>query len=196
MRKALLKEVAAIQMGYQARTRLEPVAESDYTIILGKDISAENEIDVSNLVRIDLKTEDSKFLLQRKDVLFMAKGTSNLAVYPKQSLHNTVASGSFYAIRITVSDMEPGYLAWWLNQRMAQEYFAINRSSGATLSFITAEALRNTPILIPEIEMQRKIVKLAELYSQMKNKTKKLLELQSDLINTVTYRAIIKEEKA
>ncbi|HNX01357.1 MAG TPA: hypothetical protein PKK33_08335, partial [Candidatus Cloacimonadota bacterium] len=75
-------------------------------------------------------------------------------------------------------------------------YFAINRSSGATLSFITAEALRNTPILIPEIEMQRKIVKLAELYSQMKNKTKKLLELQSDLINTVTYRAIIKEEKA
>ncbi|HNX01960.1 MAG TPA: restriction endonuclease subunit S, partial [Candidatus Cloacimonadota bacterium] len=70
MRKALLKEVAAIQMGYQARTRLEPVAESDYTIILGKDISAENEIDVSNLVRIDLKTEDSKFLLQRKDVLF------------------------------------------------------------------------------------------------------------------------------
>lgn len=195
MKDSLLSELATIQLGYQSRTKLEKDTGSDYSVLMGKDISKDNELNLTKLMKVRKEAGIQRYLLQQGDVLFMAKGAYNYAVCLDREIPSTVASNSFYIIRINSSGIEPCYLAWWLNQSAAAEYFTQNRSTGITISFITAEALRSTPVRVPELTTQKRIISMYELFRTYKQKSVKLLELQENLIYRLTYMAISQEEK-
>ncbi|HRY83231.1 MAG TPA: restriction endonuclease subunit S [Candidatus Cloacimonadota bacterium] len=196
MKELKLNEVADIQMGYQARKKIAGSADSRYSIIMGKDIGMDNEIDLKSLAGIEPEGEIDRYLIQKGDILFMAKGSNNYAACIKAKLSNTVASGSMYILRAKTSAIQPCYLAWWLNQSTAQEHFRQTQSSGATISFISVEALRRTPVYLPDLATQQKIGTLHELYKTWKYKTTELLNLQEKLITQITYKAMTHKEKA
>lgn len=197
MTEKLLWEIADIQMGYQTRRRITVAEGSRVSIIMGKDIEPDCEIPFAKLDRIVPEGDISRYLLQIGDILFMAKGSYNYAVCINSNLQNTVASGSFYILRIKGNaTIKPCYLAWWLNQATAQEYFRQTQSSGATISFISAEALRRTPVNIPSLKTQQNIIRLNELHKAWKRKTLELSRLQTNLISITTQKALTKKEKA
>jgi restriction endonuclease S subunit len=197
MKELMLSDVANIQMGYQARKKIAGSADSRYSIIMGKDIGCDNEIDQSTLTGVEPEGEIERYLLNPGDILFMAKGAYNYAACIKTALPNTVASGSFYILKINRNTaMEPCYLAWWLNQNTAQAYFRQKQSSGATISFISAEVLRKTPVIIPDLTTQQRITRLHDLFQAWKRKTNEMINLQENLITITANKAVSKKEKA
>jgi restriction endonuclease S subunit len=190
-------EIADIQMGYQTRKRITVSESGRISIIMGKDIGPDNLIYLDKLDRIEPEGDYTRYLLQKGDVLFTAKGSNNFAACITSDLADTVASGSFYILRIkSRSALEPCYLAWWLNQATAQEHFRQTQSSGATISYISAEALRKTPVNIPPLKIQESIIRLSDLHKAWKRKTLELCKLQENLITFSTNKAITKKEKA
>ncbi len=196
MQKLLLKDIADIQLGFQSRKKTEESLKCHYLIIMGKDISDDNEINFDSLIKIEPEVDPGRYLLSMGDVLFMAKGSYNRAACVKTELHNTLASNSFYVLKLRKNTIEPWYLSWWLNQTVAQEYFTQKQSSGATISFISAEVLRNTPVHIPDLHTQKKIENLYETYRVWKERTQELVKLHEQLIKDVIFKNLNQEEKA
>lgn len=196
MTKSTLQNIADIQMGYQARSRIDFSAEGEYRIIQGRDISADNIIVTDNLSRFKSDEVPERYLLNKGDVLFMSKGSNNYATCLEESLPNTVVSSSFYVIKLNTDKILPCYLAWWLNQADAQEYFNKKQSSGATISFINSEALRNAPVLIPAMAIQEKVIRLVKLSQCYRQINDRLALLQDKLIVSTIMNAIKHKEKA
>lgn len=190
MKQETLEKSTDIQMGYQSRKMIVGSDAARFAIIMGKDVTHDSEIETGYLTRFEPEGDIERYLVKTGDVLFMAKGSYNYAACIKAVIDNTLASGSFYILRVKDPGLHPCYLAWWLNQSAAQDYFHQTQSSGATISFISAEALRKTPVTIPEMDIQLKIIALHDSYRSWKNKQIELLEAQQKMINHISLNAI------
>lgn len=108
-----------------------------------------------------------KHLLRNGDVLFAAKGTKNFAtVYEYHNLP-AVASTSFFVIRLTVKNVLPEYLAWFLNSHSTQMLLK-GQAIGTSIPSISKQVLENLGIPVPVIETQKLILEIARLRNREK----------------------------
>jgi restriction endonuclease S subunit len=188
-RHAKLIDIAEIRLGYQSRESLKQQSAGELRIIQGKDIGDVFHIDTHNLTRIKKESNSERHLLQKGDVLFMAKGMNNNSLCLNYVPDLTVATASFNILRVSTPSVLPCYLAWWLNQAAAQSYFLQSMSKGATISFISMGALKETPVTIPSLEVQTKIVRIWELEC----KYALLLQRQNELWKEFTSKLLLKK---
>jgi len=78
---------------------------------------------------------------------------------------NVLAASTFYILRVNMSLVVPGYLAWWLNLPGVQS--VIDTESGGTyISFIRRPALENLSVLVPALEVQHEIERVLGLWRE------------------------------
>ena len=176
-----LENISQISTGQTFRGRVKNDVDGNIMVIQMKDINNTfTSISKSpHFVKQDEVSE--KQLLQKGDLLFLAKGNNNFTVV-FNSDQKAVAVSLFFVIRPDMSKIIPEYLAWYLNQNKAQAFFEQRKTTGL-VGNIKKAALEDIIIEVPPIQIQEKIAyinKLAsieqELLSQLKENRQKLIE--------------------
>lgn len=192
-----LSEIADIQVGYQARGKIEENLDGDFTIIRPQDFSDEGCLRCDEAMRFSSssKVDAQKYLITAGDVLFQARGHNHLSYLIEEPLEKAVAANTFYIIRLKEHEkVLPAYLTWWIKQADVQTYFK-QEQVVSTIPFISKAVLLNTRIRIPPIEIQAKISKLMQLWQRDKELARQLTKKKEILINTVARKATINPQE-
>jgi len=188
--KASLGNISEIQVGYQSREGIRAHSNGSHFLLQARDFNNLHQVDWSNLTRFTPSGSTTKSEIRQGDVLFLARGQDNFAWPVTHVTTHILAANSFYILRPDQATILPDYLAWWLNQKPAQEYIQLNRS-GSSLPFLSVSALSRIEVPLPSIDLQRKIGELELLQKKETDLLSKYLSKKSALIKTVCLNAII-----
>ena len=83
----------------------------------------------------------------------------------------------------------PEFLAWQLNHVDAQRYFAMC-SQGSAAPSITKSQLGNLPIVVPPIEQQALMVKLADAATREQQLLNQLIENRQRMIDAAGHQLL------
>ncbi|MBU1864717.1 MAG: hypothetical protein KKH94_13750, partial [Candidatus Omnitrophica bacterium] len=125
------------------------------------------------------------------DILFKAKTNRPVAAVVEDTLNNTIATAHYFIIRLNVSNVLPGYLAWYLNQRPAQNYFSKN-SGGTRVQVINKQVLGDLEVFVPEVSIQKKIEDVCKLHLKEEELLSSLKESKHKLVSAQLMKVILK----
>lgn len=189
----ILSEIAEVQVGYQARGRIDESLNGDFCIIRSQDVNERGDLEIKGLLRFfpDSSIDPEKYLVRKDNILIKARGLDHRTISIDQVLEKTVAANSFYIIKIkNMERVLPQYLVWWLNQSPAQMYFEKEQGL-STIPFITTRALLNTPIQIPSINIQKKISEINLLFRKEQELLNQLMIKKEELIHITSRQAVM-----
>lgn len=180
-----IKHIATIQTGLFAK----PIAKGDVVYLQSKHFDEHGVLHRALHPDLTFDNITEKHLLKPGDVLFAAKGTKNFAAVFENHNPASVASTSFFVLRLTGNLVLPEFLAWFLNNANTQEFLKAN-ARGTGIPSIRKSVLEELEIPVPSIEKQRLVVQVAALAlkeatlrTDILNHRKKLSEQQ--LINAI-----------
>lgn len=185
MKTLKLKNIAKIQSGYSLRTKLKRKPNGKFSLILPKDLTNDFSINVSDLEKSDELTPKEHHFVTKNDVLYLARGMSNKAVFISQKFESAIATSYFFTIRVKSKLVLPEFLAWALNNGIESKRFLSKRIVGSAINSVSKQTLLELPIEIPTLETQKQIVKLNELFLKEKQLTQKLLLKKETLIQGI-----------
>ncbi|WP_271912033.1 restriction endonuclease subunit S [Vreelandella alkaliphila] len=193
-RRCLLQSIAAIQPGYPFRGKLELDSQGDAFVVQYRHLvvgEALYDPQGKTLDRVMFTGRKHPEYLCSGDILFMAKGTRNDAAVVRELPRNTVCTPNFYHIRLTSSacNVMPEFLAWQLNHIDAQRYFAMC-SQGSAAPSITKSQLGNLPIVVPPIEQQALMVKLADAATREQQLFNQLIENRQRMVDAAGHQLL------
>jgi len=181
----LLKDIASVQIGYHFRGRIKPVMDGRYKLVHIKDVGKGGTDSFDNLMPVNISDLKQEQLLRKGDVLLVGRGDRRRAVAIDSDLKNATVGSQFFIIRANQS-VDPGYLAWALNQDPAQRYLE-EKSVGTNVKIISKEAVSHLLISLPDLETQRRIARLHAL----NEKQKELMETIAEKRYRVTEQTLL-----
>lgn len=184
--KTTLEHIATIQTGLFAK----PVLKGEVVYLQAKHFDENGNL--TSDLHPDLIYENSieKHLLMPGDIVFAAKGSKNFAAVFKSEYLSSVASTSFFVIRIEErNSILPEYLAWFLNQPNTQKFLKGN-AIGTNIVSISKAVLNDLEILIPSAEKQKIILEIAELLDKEKLLRVKIETLKEKQIQYQIIKAL------
>lgn len=184
----LIKDLANITPGYPFRGKITESTDSDILAVQMKDVSIQEGIDWQISIRTELKGKKKPQWLTAGDILFVARGTNNTAIYVDASANNykSVAAPQFFIIKCNTEKVLPQYLAWYINQPTCQRYFQ-SSSEGTLHKSIRRSVLEDCPIAIPSLEQQQHIIHLANTLDQEKILLSNLIDNNAKIMATLAY---------
>ena len=186
----LLKDIADIRTGYSFRAKLEPDSEGNILVVQLKELSDKNTIDISTAVKINMQNVSDNYLLQKGDLVFRSRGMDSTAAIMDISADNIILSAPFQRIRLQdTSKIIPEYLLWYINSKDAQTYFSTNKT-GTSVSMISTAVLADLPVIVPPVEIQKKIVAINTLSEKEIELQEELIKKKKLLTETVLLRCI------
>jgi len=192
--KKQLNDIAAILPGYPFRGTITPIPTAKTKVVQVRDISEYGDINVEQLITTEITGRKQPDYLTEGDILFVVKGAKHFATYIQQLPENCVCSPYFFIIRINPEQQNkvlPEFINWQLNQNPAQRYFK-NSAEGTSYVSIRRKILEDTPITLPSITIQQRIVALHrasvnehKVLQQLTDNRRQQIEVIShNLINT------------
>lgn len=140
-----------------------------------------NEL-ISSLSKIDIIPE--RHLLHDWDILVTSKWSRNISLLYKKEYWPSVASSTFFVVKITNNNIIPEYLSIYLNESLKSAYFK-NHFSGSTVQSIPKSVLEDYKITIPSLEKQQQIINLYQLHKQQLTIYEDLIHKKTQLINSL-----------
>ena len=171
--KALLKDIATIQMGYSFRSRLQATDYGSVAVIQMKDLTDENTVTCQNLTLTDIIKFNDNHYVKKGDLIFRSRGLSATSAIVADDPVTAVVSAPLLKIRLTNPGVMPEYLNWFISQLPAQVFLA-SRAGGTTQKMISKEALEALEVFVPPLEKQKAIVALAALAEEEQRIIKQL----------------------
>jgi hypothetical protein len=178
-----LGDIAEILPGFSTGTSLQHDVDGSHQVVLSRHLTPglpytyreedEFRIDVGSLsarARFDARSRTvSRYELRPGDVLFMSRGTRNLATRIEWIAPQTIAPVSFFILRFRERDLfqerdanDSAYLTWYLNTIKAQNDIA-NIRTGAGTPIVQRAPFGELEIPLPDHDTQRRIGALGEL---------------------------------
>lgn len=158
---ARLADLSVIQAGVSVRGRLDTEPDGDTTVLLLRD-TADRLVDFRTLERANLGEVGARYRVRQGDIVFRTRFEPNIAIHLADFPGEAVVIAPLMAIRVTAPNVDPAYLAWYINQPPAQAHVA-RGARGTNLRMIPRKVLDDLPIALPDIEAQRQIVAIADL---------------------------------
>lgn len=186
----LLKDIADIRTGYSFRAKLEPDSEGNILVVQLKELSDKNTIDISTAVKINMQDVSDNYLLQKDDLVFRSRGMDSTAAIMDITANNVILSAPFQRIRLRDTlKIIPEYLLWYINSKDAQTYFSANKT-GTSVSMISTAVLADLPVVIPSLEIQKKIIEINILSVKEIELQEKLIRKKRLLTETVLLKIL------
>jgi hypothetical protein len=192
----VLGDIADIMVAYQARERIEKNSEGDFWLIRPQDFDEFGNLLFDDVFRFNPfeNVDPHRYFINNDDILFQARGNTHCAYYIKEPLRNSIASNAFYLIRVYDRQiLLPEFLAWYINQSSTQAYFEQSRGV-STISFVSKKILSKTPITIPPIKLQKRIIEMMALWIREQELTQWVINKKDELITAVLRNAANKGE--
>lgn len=168
--------------GYSFRSKVVNDPGGDMEVIQMKDLEDGYSRIGNELTKVDSSTIRQKYVLQKGDILFLAKGANNYAIEYDLDLPKAVAASAFFVLRPDLEKITPGYLAWYINQKTVQQYLKEN-TAGTYIPNINKNTILGINIQLPEKEIQEKVVKIEFLRKREYLLTSELLFKREKLIS-------------
>lgn len=184
-----LKDIASILIGFPARSRVPTSAEGSHFLISAANFADDSSINKQSLFAFTPDRNVDNYIIQKSDLLFQARGAEHKAFYMETAPANYLAAGSMYMLRVTGNKVLPQYLYWWINSEEGQNYLR-SLAGVSAVSFISKTALGEMPVIIPAIDIQKRIAKISILWRRHQNLNRKLESHRELLINAICNRAI------
>lgn len=185
-KKLYLKNIAEVIAGYTFRTALQGKENASLFVLQAKNIFDDATVDEENLDGIDFENFRSRATVEKGDVVISSRGNFRAGVV-SLGIKDIIASSSVYILKIKVDSIVPEYLAIFLNSLNGQKQIG-EKATGAAINTILRKDLEDIRIIMPDIETQKKIVRL---YHTNK-KLQKTLTRKINLINSINEGAINK----
>lgn len=175
-REQKIRDCAEVLAGFVLKTRAEHERDGVYQIIVPAHILDGSPYSYTreHELRMTLPGSPEKYQVRSGDVLFISRGARNCAAVIASVPDSTIASSTFYILRPN-ANIDPAYLAWYLNQPLAQAQIAQIRT-GAGTPIVQRHALGDVRIPVPDMQSQKHIAELAALQAEEIGLRKKLLE--------------------
>lgn len=192
--KDLLSDIAKVTAGHPFRGSIPESKNGDARVVQIRNLDENGQIEWHKLITTRTQGRKQPDWLQKGDVLFSARGQRNIAALVDKQTPNTLCAPHYFIIRVTSERIEPAFLAWQLNQKTAQRYFA-KSSQGSAVASIPRSFVAATPITIPCLEKQKRIIAMAKAHLQekltlqalIKNRDTQMQVLANNLISQANY---------
>lgn len=179
-----LADIADVRAGYAFRKGIDG-SDTGPAVIQMKDANSRDGIAWGGVIRTTLPGREPAAWVENNDVLFVARGNNNFAIFIDNVKTETVCTPHFFQIRIkNEAAISAQFLTWQLNQAPCQNYFD-NQCEGQGLRNIRRGVLENTPIAIPSFETQNKILSLNQLIDDESRVHEKLLLNHKQLLASI-----------
>ena len=186
------REIASISTGYQTRKAVDPEELGTHFLLQIRDFDKDRtRIDADNMVRFSPSPSSRDRVLQADDVVFLSRGLKNFAFSLPALPPPTLASSYFYVLRPEDTITGP-YLAWYLNQPVAQDHFRRLGTAGANMPIITRRVIESLKVQVPDLETQQRITELDALASTQTKLFAELAERKRALVSAACRQAISK----
>jgi restriction endonuclease S subunit len=187
--KASLKIISSIQMGYSFRTRLDFMDKGSTAVIQMKDLSYENCVDCTNLMRVDMGNVKEHHLVRAGDIVFRSRGLVTTAAILTEDPGPAVVAAPLIKIHVNPQSVLPAYLVWYINQPAAQAFFA-SRAKGTAQKMISKQALASLEVSVPPIEKQHAIVEVAALAIEEQRLLRQIVERRLDYVSRKLMQSV------
>jgi restriction endonuclease S subunit len=161
--RTTLENLARIKTGIFAK----PAGSGEVVYLQVRDFDETGHLKAElhpNLPEVDISP---KHFLKQGDVLFAAKGSKNFAtVFHSPALH-TVASTSFFIIRLKEKTLLPDFLAWFLNSMPTQTLLK-SQAIGSSIPSISKQVLASLDVPMPDKRSQQLVVEIDHLHRRRK----------------------------
>lgn len=140
--------------------------------------------------RIDITPKLLDYIIKKGDLLFAGKGTTYLCKVFDLDI-KAVPSTTLFSIRLHNNDILPEYLCWYLNH---PNVVAVIKSAqaGSVTPLIHKPTIENLKIIIPDMEMQKRIVGLSDLQKREEQLLKKIAEKRVQITNQILFNELSK----
>lgn len=185
-----IKDCADVQPGFSIKTAMVHEQNGTHQIITAKNLT-ESEPYIYNkkhALRITPSRPAKKYLLNPGDILFMSRGTKNIATLLESFPQPALAPSVFYILRPEENILAP-YLAWILNQQPVQAEITGMRT-GAGTPMVPRKEFRDICIPLPSFEIQKKIIELDNTMRKEQSLLMQLADKRKDLITAACLQAI------
>lgn len=183
-----LNQLAAVQMGYSFRSRIEASAGGRIAVIQMKDLLSDNTVSCNDLVRVDMEAVKEHHLVRKGDLVFRSRGTVTTAAIIIEDPGEALVAAPLLRIRVTKTEqILPEYLNWYISQRDAQ-IFLTSRSKSSVQKMISKQSVGDLEIVFPNLEKQRRIVELANLSAREQSLFHTLADKRGQYVDAVLMR--------
>ncbi|MBP6670702.1 MAG: restriction endonuclease subunit S [Gemmatimonadales bacterium] len=152
---------AAVLPGYSMGSAMKHDPEGTHQVILSRHLTLGQAYAYEPLDEFRLTPggrDATRYEVKPGDLLFMSRGTRNLAWEIGRVPEPSLAPVSFYIVR-PGPGVTPGYLAWYLNHPRTQAAIGQIRT-GAGTPIVQRAAFTELPMTLPPPEVQRTIAAL------------------------------------
>jgi hypothetical protein len=140
-------------------------------------------------LRITPQRATIRYEVHAGDVVFMSRGSRNLAWAIARVPEPTIVPVSFYILR-PGAEVDGRYLAWYLNQTPAQASIDQART-GAGTPIVQRQSFERVEVVMPPLATQWTIAELAQLQAR-ERALRGQLGAATELLRSATSRQIIK----
>lgn len=187
--RELLSKLGMIYGGYHSRTAIVPSRSGVHRLVQLRDVAAGREIVWPELIHFQAEPSASDTMLTAGDVLFQAKGAANFAVVLQDVPPRSFAAGCFFIIRPDAQRVLPAYLAWFLNQPLAQRYIRRQAGSGVLTLNVPRAVVEGVEVPVPPLAVQERIVRLVDLLAAEGRLLSELAKQRRALVNHACLKA-------
>ena len=189
MVKVLLKEIANIKAGHPFRGAIKEDSEGNGFVIQVKNINEDSQIDWDNLVKTQIAGRKKPDWLNKGDIIFISRGSRITASSIEFPLKLAVCSQHFFIINVTSEQVDPEFLAWQLNQSVAQNYLR-KSAEGTSQVSIRRPILEETPLTFPDLKTQKKVIAVVKCALKEKQVHLKLIENRKRQLAAITQNLL------
>ena len=161
-----------------------------HRLLQAKDV-VERSLCWETTISFNPELNPSRYRIEKNDILFIARGYENRAYLAINPPDNVLASNTFYIIK--VHKIQPGYLAWWLNERPAQAYFAQFQVKMG-YAYMSKKNLVSLEVPVPSPEIQEKISNALVLWNREQHIISKIQVLKESVMSSIFLSAAQKKE--
>lgn len=183
----------SIHTGFSFRERVANDLAGDCMVIQPKDISPNSPALLGHPQKVDSAGLPSKQLLQKGDVLLLAKGNKNFAWVFNLDF-KAVTTSLFFVIRPDKTKVTSDYLCWYLNQEATQGALHAAKA-GTIVTNLAIGDLSQLEIKVPSLLTQNKLVNLYQLWQIEKTKTMNIIKQKDTFFNNLVLAEIEREHE-
>lgn len=182
-----LAAISDIQIGYTARTRLEPTPGGVRALQL-RDIAPDGGRSDQPVGRFRLNDIPDRYWVRTGDIVFRSRGDQNTATALDSEFGEPAVAVMPLVIVRAGPTILPEYLAWYLNQPEAQHHFD-RAARGTGMRMIPMACLAELPVPVPDLETQRAIATVDALAQREFTLSSRLAERRRQLLRASLLRA-------
>lgn len=190
LRRRFLDNLVEIQPGYQARGRIIESPTGSHRLLQAKDI-VNGSINWTTPLTFNPEISPDRYRITHNDILFIARGYENKAYLANNPPDNILASNIFYIIK--PQKIQPGFLAWWLNQKAAQAYFAQFQVKMG-YAYMSKKNLSNLEVPVPNMKNQETIAEVLRLWDREQLLASEIKDLRESIMTSTLLTATENKE--